>query len=290
MPHCSICKANLNNDKSRNLFFCSSCDYYLTLDFNDDISKYSTNHYKTISTSKYSLLAYFIDAFILGLSVNKSSFRVLDFGCGKGIHLLILSKLLPRKEFLGIELDDERRKFSAKLVPNVVVLPGLHGLSLNQKFDTIYSIHVFEHITNFHAVFMSLVERLNPGGELILEVPNFKSIASQISGDFWAHYTPEYHVNHFSKFSLFRLGSEASVKSKLVGTFSLYHGINSNLSMILFLLGIRRANIYKDLKSLNLLVIISFIFFLPLCLILEIIFSIIGRGSVLRFNFSKEYN
>src|SRR4051812_9285946 len=104
--------------------------------------------------------------------------RVLDFGCGSGASLLVLSRILPPCELVGVEIDRRlielaRRRASYFGVDSVQVLqspspetlpPGLGG------FDFIMFSAVFEHLRpHERRELLPLVwQHLRPGGVLFL--------------------------------------------------------------------------------------------------------------------------
>lgn len=71
----------------------------------------------------------------------------------------------------GLEIGDRRREFG-KLNLGVEIVRGFDELARERRFDVVYSAHVLEHFTDLSTVFPSIVERLVPGGQVFIEVPN----------------------------------------------------------------------------------------------------------------------
>lgn len=104
--------------------------------------------------------------------------RILDFGCGSGASSVVLARLLPECEIVGVELDEgplriarlrakhfglERARFLRS--PSGDTLPDGIG-----SFDFVLFSAVFEHLLQpeRRALLPLLWSRLNPGGILFL--------------------------------------------------------------------------------------------------------------------------
>ena len=95
--------------------------------------------------------------------------RLLDFGCGPGGFLDKARSVAVR--VTGVEpalrLQNYFRSEGLQVFPSIgeVLASGL-------KFDLITAFHVVEHLPNSRLVIIQLAGLLNPGDELIIEVPN----------------------------------------------------------------------------------------------------------------------
>ena len=96
---------------------------------------------------------------------------LLDIGCGNGSFLQAYGRANPGWQMMGLELD-ARNKASVESIPGVTHLHVGPIESLDQKFDLIVMIHALEHIPNPVGFLRSLLERLNPGGRLLIQVPD----------------------------------------------------------------------------------------------------------------------
>ena len=104
--------------------------------------------------------------------------RVLDFGCGSGASLLVLSRILPRCELVGVEIDRRlielaRRRAQHFGIDSVQVLQSPSPETLPPalgQFDFIMFSAVFEHLRpHERRELLPLVWRhLRPGGVLFL--------------------------------------------------------------------------------------------------------------------------
>jgi 2-polyprenyl-3-methyl-5-hydroxy-6-metoxy-1,4-benzoquinol methylase len=104
--------------------------------------------------------------------------RVLDFGCGAGASTLVLSRLLPPCELVGIELEHSLLDI-ARLRARNLARTSIHwlqspsGSSLPPdlgEFDFVMFNAVFEHLlpTERQALLPTVWARLKPGGVLFL--------------------------------------------------------------------------------------------------------------------------
>jgi cyclopropane fatty-acyl-phospholipid synthase-like methyltransferase len=91
---------------------------------------------------------------------------ILDFGCGAGGFLLKARN--SAKSVCGVELEKSlygHFKQSGLYVCNDID-------SLDKTVDEIFLFHVLEHIGDPFSLLEKLKRKLNPGGQIIVEVPN----------------------------------------------------------------------------------------------------------------------
>ena len=95
----------------------------------------------------------------------------LDFGAGYG---WLLERLGPSTvDAVGIEASAiQRLKVEAV---GYDVYPDIDALG-SRRFDVISMIHVFEHVTSPITLLAELGQHLNPGGQIIIEVPHAREI------------------------------------------------------------------------------------------------------------------
>lgn len=68
--------------------------------------------------------------------------RVLDFGCGSGS----LAELVEADRYLGVEVDETSLQQARSRFPGYYFTSSLPGV--NEKFDSIISLAVIEHVSN----------------------------------------------------------------------------------------------------------------------------------------------
>lgn len=103
---------------------------------------------------------------------------ILDLGCGFGEYAVMMSKALPNASVVGLELHQRK----TDLLDTIKDREGLTNLSSHlgmidtlpegKQFDLIYSCDVFEHILEPEMPFAAALERLKPGGRLLVKMPS----------------------------------------------------------------------------------------------------------------------
>lgn len=122
-----------------------------------------------------------------------SSGTVLDVGCGNGAFLRAFGKGNPYWQMEGLELD-ARNKSPIESIPGVTRLHVGPIESLQTRFDLVVLIHALEHIPGPIQYLQTLVDLLNPGGLLLIEVPDLETSPFDILiAD---------HCTHFNSFTL----------------------------------------------------------------------------------------
>jgi SAM-dependent methyltransferase len=115
---------------------------------------------------------------------------LLELGCGKGYFLEKVAHALDAK---GLEFNPEGvRACRGKGLK--VSDDSIDGIQ--ERFDAIASFEVLEHLAEPAKVLASMVERLNPGGLLIIAVPNPASYLSE--ADHTLLDMPPHHVTAWS--------------------------------------------------------------------------------------------
>jgi SAM-dependent methyltransferase len=70
------------------------------------------------------------------------------------------------------------------------------------SFDAICGWHVLEHLAEPRAALEHIRPWLQPGGYILLEVPNVDSVHARRRGAHWFHLDPDHHVGHYGPRSL----------------------------------------------------------------------------------------
>ena len=115
--------------------------------------------------------------------------KLIDIGCGNGAFLRAFGARYPGWQMTGLELDGRNQRV-IESIPRVV---GLHVgsiESLKGRFDMLVLIHALEHVPAPVQLLKSLTERLNPGGLLLIEVPDMEiSPFDILIADHCTHFT-----------------------------------------------------------------------------------------------------
>jgi len=144
--------------------------------------------------------------------------RILDFGCGAGASTMVLARMFPRSEIVGVELmaghlDIARRRLEFYGYKNITFRHSPDGTSLPDRlgqFDVIVMSAVFEHLLPGErtTVMPLLWAHLSDGGTLLLnQTPHrFFPFESHTTGLPLINYLPDrlalYCSRRFSKRSL----------------------------------------------------------------------------------------
>jgi SAM-dependent methyltransferase len=120
--------------------------------------------------------------------------RVMDYGCGSGAFARFLSE--RGHDVVGLEPFSLGKTTEEKNL-QLVRAPLDEAKKTLGKFDCITMWHVLEHINDPVPVLKTLATMLNPGGSLVVSVPNFASWQSQLFKGSWFHLDPPRHLLQF---------------------------------------------------------------------------------------------
>ncbi len=126
---------------------------------------------------------------------QKGTKNLLDIGCGNG-HFLHACQQDGWNTF-GMELDPETAARAAALTGQSI-FPNLQAIPEEPQFELISLWHVLEHVYEIDAYFEFFKKRINPGGKLLLALPNSKSFDADYFKEFWAAYDVPRHIYHFN--------------------------------------------------------------------------------------------
>ncbi len=128
---------------------------------------------------------------------------LLDVGTGTGDF--ILSAKEQGWDVRGIEPNHKAREKAKN--KDLSVYKSLEDLRY-ENFDVITLWHVLEHVPELDSTIKKIESLLNPGGVLIIAVPNFRSFDAKYYKGFWAAYDVPRHLWHFSRESMSQLFSK----------------------------------------------------------------------------------
>jgi len=126
--------------------------------------------------------------------------RILDIGCGGGLHLWFLKQL--GWQTWGLEISPQASQIAQSLGINVFCgeLPQANFPS--QYFDIIRMNHVLEHLHHPEAYLQEIKRILKPEGICMIRVPNIRSLNYQIFKKYWAGLDVPRHLYSFSPATL----------------------------------------------------------------------------------------
>lgn len=134
-------------------------------------------------------------------SFSSKKRSILDVGCGTGDFLSACKE--KNWNITGVEPNSQARS-RAELKLDSAVFTDISALK-GEKFDCITMWHVLEHVPDIEGYIVKIKQLLQPGGTLIIAVPNFKSFDASYYKEYWAGYDVPRHLWHFSKTSIRKL-------------------------------------------------------------------------------------
>ena len=128
---------------------------------------------------------------------------VLEVGCGPGVFYKAWSDLGVK--WRGVDINPYWREFGE--ANNIPIESGSIN-NISSKFDLIMAYQVIEHVEDPIVFIKTIIDRLNPGGIIHLELPNhdgltsrFRKISSTISHDY-GFIQPPMHLRAYRKKTL----------------------------------------------------------------------------------------
>ncbi|MDP7184601.1 MAG: class I SAM-dependent methyltransferase [Paracoccaceae bacterium] len=137
--------------------------------------------------------------------------KVLEIGSGRGAHSAKIAAL--GHSVFGVEPDRKARRIAQDhgfQVENGTA-ENLPALITAKKYDAVVFMHVLEHCLHPFQALKNSVGLLNPGGIVVVEVPNNASTGCSYFGPLWAWLDVPRHLNFFTETSLGALFDAASL-------------------------------------------------------------------------------
>lgn len=170
----------------------------------------------------------------------KGQERVLDIGCGDGIHTLLIGRKVGH--ITGIDINADfvaiARSYAARMGTRVkadFLDQPLEKIGFpDNHFDAIFSICVIEHIDNYQEVLQECLRILKPGGKILFTVDTLENISDPdlVQKHRQAHHVVQYFRPDTLDSLLADIGFQDLVLSSL---------FRSGLARDLFTQGIRRG-------------------------------------------------
>jgi len=132
------------------------------------------------------------------LGASNPEARLLEVGCGSGVLLQEAVKRGWRVD--ALELSAELAAVARQNNPEATITTG--NIEFQEPsgtcYDAIISFDVLEHVHSPMTMIENCRELLKPGGLLMLQTPNTRSLRCRIQGAKWDMLDPQQHLNLFS--------------------------------------------------------------------------------------------
>ena len=177
---------------------------------------------------------------------GRSKISVLDVGCGNGGFLSLLLRV--GYDVQGTEMAPERHFVENAILEKICKkdLPDC-GFS-EKKFDAVTMWHSLEHIDNPERYLREAKRVLKDEGFLIIEVPNFASWQSRLTGGRWFHLDVPRHLFHYDPKTLPTLLVSYGFPVLKVSHFSFIYGIFGFVQSVINLFT-KRNNLLFDILN-----------------------------------------
>ncbi len=150
-------------------------------------------------------------------SYLKPKSTIIDIGCSKG-YLLNFAKRAGHK-VRGIEISSDAAIYVKKNFDIDVLVGPVEKQKIKAKsVDVITAFDLIEHLPNPKKTISQMFEWLKPGGQMIIDTPNFDSIYRKISQDRWVGFDMPFHIHLFRKETLVRVLKEIGFSEVVVET------------------------------------------------------------------------
>jgi SAM-dependent methyltransferase len=128
---------------------------------------------------------------------------VLDVGCGSGLQLDDLAAL--GWATYGVDISPEAVR-AARARGHRVWLGDISAVDMDPgRMDVVRLSHVLEHVPSPRQALLAVHRLLRPGGHVLIEVPNFRTVWAPLFGGYSSMLDLPRHLYHFDPDTLQRL-------------------------------------------------------------------------------------
>ncbi|MCC5806453.1 MAG: class I SAM-dependent methyltransferase [Opitutales bacterium] len=151
-----------------------------------------------------------LDFFRMVINEAPTGCRIVDIGSGIGYFTLLLARLRPDIEFLGLELDRDRVKVANDVAQSLAVCrarfseANLYETQFTESFDGVIALDLFHHLNEpaSHRLVHEIYRCLRPGGTLWI-----KEIDTRPRPQWLFNYAVDRFMAPNDQFSFFSLGA-----------------------------------------------------------------------------------
>jgi cyclopropane-fatty-acyl-phospholipid synthase len=108
---------------------------------------------------------------------------VLELGCGWGSLSLYMAEKFPNSRFTGVSNSRTQKQYidgqaqQRGLTNLTIITKDMNEFTINQTFDRVVSVEMFEHMRNYQKLLEKISGFLNPGGKLFVHIFTHKDYA-----------------------------------------------------------------------------------------------------------------
>jgi 2-polyprenyl-3-methyl-5-hydroxy-6-metoxy-1,4-benzoquinol methylase len=147
---------------------------------------------------------------------------ILDVGSGRGWMLNDLKRKYRFRRTAGIQISRPAVEFSRNVLGLEIFDRDLLEADFGRgRFDIVTLWHVLEHVRKPEETIRRCWQLLNPGGLLVVEVPNFDSWTCPWTLPYWLGFDPSHHLTFFTPSALTSLLERNGFDIRRTRTFSL---------------------------------------------------------------------
>ncbi len=116
---------------------------------------------------------------------------ILELGCGWGSLTLWMAKHFPNSQITAVSNSNSQRDFITQTAKNrglnnvQVITCDMNTFDIQQQFDRIVSVEMFEHMRNYEVLYKKVHDWLKPGGKFFKHIFCHRSTpyAFEVKGD-----------------------------------------------------------------------------------------------------------
>ncbi|MFP5220115.1 MAG: class I SAM-dependent methyltransferase [Actinomycetes bacterium] len=238
---CPVCRAPVGGDafvvRGLRLTCCRSCGTTHALEHADPATVYVDGYHSgVIDSPAFASYVWQVERRRARRVARLGGRRLLDVGCGTG-------RFLEAVAGVGLEptgLEPVAATAAGARERGLDVLTGQLHDAVPGGWDVVTAFHVLEHLPDVPEALQLLKQLVRPGGHLVVEVPNWRSMCRHEAGDSWSLLGPGEHVTFFTRRSLRAALQSAGFEEVRVSSPS-WVGEPQALDQALVDLGLRRG-------------------------------------------------
>lgn len=208
MKNCVVNRNHIVNPRpfpkhGADIYTCSTCGCLMAdIDFVHE--QYESQDYYTMIHKTRAEIEYewgFRWRYVLSCIAEQNHFStLLDVGAGNGYFVDLAIKEYGLKS-TGLEISAEEIEFAKSVIGVDLINENINDHK--PKYDVVTCFNVLEHVPDPQALLACLVDRIQPGGILVISTPNPACIHARVKGkENWDMVAPPHHINLFTRSAL----------------------------------------------------------------------------------------